>query len=1069
MYTPDSTIIDNNTAKLFEELRKILAEQKSLDIASGYFNIGGFQLVKDAIKSVERLRLLIGKTPEFDDRRKPDLFPARADEYALSMREDLEKEPYKREGTDATRELIEFLQRDAVEVRIYEKGFLHGKAYIFDKLVILGSSNFTYSGLTANTELNAVEQEPQAKHIRAEWFERFWKDSRDFKADLLSLLRESKFGTKEYMPYQVFIKSLYDLQREDIEGEYIDRSDAPDSAVDLTTFQEDAVKRIFSRLRLYNGAMVADSVGLGKTWIAKKIVEEFGFYQRKKFIVVCPAQLHNMWANELRDINLSEFIIHQEMIGREDLDVREHLKRRNINPAKVGLIVVDESHNFRNPGSNRFEKLFTLIEQCRSNGNVPKVLLLTATPVNNTIWDLYHQISLISQNNTKIFLKEGIFDVAKEFRMADKSMDGDRINDVMQLIAIRRTRQYIRENYPDAQFRNAETGQMEPIRFPERDLDEINYSLDATYAGLYRNIAERIQKDLTLAYYNRENYKVAGKRDQGEVQKMQALAGIFQTVLLKRLESSVEAFRSSIRNQITFLRHFTDIFFSQSKLLRKDAFNKLLQYFEDEEASEISMQELQRRLDARVEGISLEDYQQEQFRADIEKDMAIFEGMLKAIKDITVEKDAKLNTFKEKLLELKGEGKILVFSYYTDTVRYVVDSLKNDGAFMKKFGGDIERMDGSFTPKQREDAVDRFLHKNTKLLMSTDVLSEGQNLQKAKIMINYDLHWNPTRIIQRAGRIDRIGSPFERIKIFNFYPESELEDLLELVKVLQDKIRAIDQSIGLDASVMGETINPKVFGVINALRGGDEATEEAKDRLKEETLRELEEETFGGGESFWQPLKDYAKKNAFEQISSLPLGIQSGLKKGKMRGVFFYHRYLDDFHFWHLYDVATKKLITNKTHILHFISCKEQEPRFLPEDIDSYAINEKVTDDIREIFENTQAAKIHVSVAGKKEKFITDMQKALNAIALNYLAEQNTEVEKDIDEILKKLNEINFTRRRLRELRAIWRKYRESGDNWRRFVAGLKNFLADKQVLEEEDIGPFDPAHLTLITVQYVS
>ncbi len=158
--------------------------------------------------------------------------------------------------------------------------------------------------------------------------------------------------------------------------------------------------------------------------------------------------------------------------------------------------------------------------------------------------------------------------------------------------------------------------------------------------------------------------------------------------------------------------------------------------------------------------------------------------------------------------------------------------------------------------------------------MSTDVLSEGMNLQKARYLINYDLHWNPTRMIQRAGRIDRIGSPFKEIYVYNFFPEEELEDLLRLVEILQNKIRNIDSSIGLDTTVLGEEVNPKVFGIIRKIREKNETV-----------FEELEREVFGGGEKFYQPLMDYLKAKAAKELESIPLGIFSGLKKGTKRDI----------------------------------------------------------------------------------------------------------------------------------------------------------------------------------------
>ncbi len=489
MYRPESLIIDNSKLKLFEELNKILQDEKALSIASAYFNISGFQLIEDSISAVKELKLLIGKSPE-KSAKKPDIFIPEV-EYKKSFRQDLEEEDFERDKKETVNKLLNLLKNPAVEVRLYNKGFLHGKVYIFDKLAIVGSSNFTYSGFTSNTELNAVLDEAHSRYIKKEWFEKFWQQAKDFKEDLIKILDESKFGTKEYVPYHIFIKSLYELQKEDILFDYETPSTLPASEVDLANFQEDAVKRIYSRLKTYNGVLIADSVGLGKTWIAKKIIEDFGFYRRKRFIIICPASIDELlWRPALKDIGVSENIVHQEGLGREDFDFKQLQSKLNFKLEDIALIVIDESHNFRNPFSNRYETLFTLIEKA-SKKSKPKILLLTATPMNNTHWDLYFQLMLLFQNNKRVFLKEGIFDLEDQFKRADRG-DISQLADILQIISIRRTRQYIESNYPEAKYKD-ESANWVKIKFPERKLYEINYSLDDTYQGLYFRITEKIE------------------------------------------------------------------------------------------------------------------------------------------------------------------------------------------------------------------------------------------------------------------------------------------------------------------------------------------------------------------------------------------------------------------------------------------------------------------------------------------------------------------------------------------------------------------------------------------------
>jgi len=388
--------------------------------------------------------LLLGHSPSIESDLKPDLFNPK-EFYKTQFKKDLEEEEFSEKKSKVVKDLIEFLKKDNVEVRILEKPFLHGKAYIFNNIAIIGSSNLTYSGLSANTELNAVLIDPHPIYLKKEWFEKFWQQAADFKNELIEILYRSKLGLKEYTPYEIYIKALYELQKNELQpAENLTKDSLlPESVVDLSVFQQDAVNRIYWALKNYNGVLVADSVGLGKTWIAKKIIEDFGFYRRQKFIVVCPAQLHQMWQKELKDLGVSENIIHQEYLGGDKFDINEIERKTQIKLSNISLIIVDESHNFRNPISNRYENLFSLIEKVRSFGKNPKIILMTATPMNNTVWDLYFQLMLIGQNNKRMFIKQGIFDLQKEFNKAHMG-DTARINDVLQTISIRRTRQYIR-------------------------------------------------------------------------------------------------------------------------------------------------------------------------------------------------------------------------------------------------------------------------------------------------------------------------------------------------------------------------------------------------------------------------------------------------------------------------------------------------------------------------------------------------------------------------------------------------------------------------------------------------
>ena len=264
-------IIDNSEGNTLVSFLNEVLEVKpdtKLDIATAFFDIRAYSMIREGLNNVSSFKLLLGKAPEIRSDR------TLGDELLRMMREDIEGLDLTREDELNVKSLIEFLGRDNVEIRLYDKDFLHGKAYIFDDLVVIGSSNFTVAGLTHNTELNSVSLESGAAHTRNRWFNKFWKDARDFKEELTELLKNSRYGGREYTPYEIYIKALYELQKDELIAEKEEKKvGLPSSKVNLAEFQADIIKRIFSRFKKYGGVLLADSVGLGKTWIAKKVLE----------------------------------------------------------------------------------------------------------------------------------------------------------------------------------------------------------------------------------------------------------------------------------------------------------------------------------------------------------------------------------------------------------------------------------------------------------------------------------------------------------------------------------------------------------------------------------------------------------------------------------------------------------------------------------------------------------------------------------------------------------------------------------------------------------------------------
>ena len=1058
-------VIDNQEHRLVDVLNTILAEHagKSLDIATAYFNVQGFRLLREGLEELGSFRLLLGDEPK--DGAAVGLRPRAADQLIA----ELNAAPFNEETLRAVEDLVAFLRRQLVQVRAYQQGFLHAKSYLFygalpvggaDRFqpiaAIVGSSNLTGPGLTTNKELNLShktvlsEEEmlqpgsasvhgPQEMAFRQHlmsnvgaqaikeldrWFQRQWEASRDFKDELIELLDASKFGRTEYTPYQVYMKALFEYFKDDLDA---DIPAMTRSAVDLTEFQEDAVKKARKILARYDGVLVGDSVGLGKTWIGKKLLEDYAYHQRQKALVVCPASLRKMWTDELQEATIAAAILSQEELGQGEFDPESY--------GDADVILVDESHNFRNRTAQRYENLERIIGSNAGrgkNGSRKKLILMTATPINNDTFDLYNQITLFTGGDRSYFAGAGIGDLYRFFLNARPARTdhstGVSLFNLLEEVVIRRTRGFIRKAYPEATIRG------KIIKWPERKLKTIRYNLEVTYAGIYDRIVDAVE-NLRLAPYQLETYKKAGiERDEFEQGREEALAGIFKSRYLKRFESSIEAFRISVRRALEFTKTF-ESYLLDGKLLDSTSFQKAMRYLarEDEEddstpasqADALDVSEEARRVLEGLPTLDTTQYDLRRIHDALQHDVDALTGVWHQIQDIKPDQDAKLQTLKDLLAgDLKGQ-KVIVFTYYRDTARYLYRELARDGGteFLKKAGGPvIRRMDGGAAPAERTGLIEAFAprsnnrpalagtDKEVDILISTDVLSEGQNLQDCGLLINYDLHWNPTRMVQRAGRIDRIGSEFPVLWVYNMFPDAGLERLLRLVESLNNKISQIDRTGFLDASVLGETVHPQNF---NTLR-----------RILEEDGRVIEEQEqfaeLASNEFLLQQLRALLESGAQKMLESLPDGIHSGLAKEGERGIFFYFtapggRGNGRRHFWRFYDLKRNRMVDNRFLITNLIACSPDTPRVIG-DADVFAAQEKVIADILASVQEQQAMEAAPKVLDPlQQTVITLLRSYLNSPAVKRA---------DVREAMQRLRQ-PMTHTAVRELRVAYERFQE--------------------------------------------
>ncbi|MGY2975690.1 helicase-related protein [Thermostichus sp. MS-CIW-37] len=932
------TYIDNQRHKLTNVIQRLifLEKQTELDIATGFFRIEAWIKLERAFNKLARLRLLIGRDPTI----KP-AEPHRIDLQDYLRRElqrQLETSTFELEYKQCIDRLIAFLKQDHVDVRLYgaigeRTPFLHAKAYLFPSYSIVGSSNFTVPGLEGNTKLNVLLDNAQAaQEMRNTWFTEFWEHpsvDKDYKSKLIAELDRSKFGSRAYTPHQILMRCLYTLfqpkQDPVVKGQA--------TTLELADFQQEGFERALELLERHGGVIVADAVGLGKTYIGLRLIDHLLAERRKpgylpRALVISPAQVRNLvWEPKLREFGLVADLLSQEELGRSDFNSRRY--------SHCDIVLVDESHNFRNNLTARYANLQRLICGGRRN---KWVVLLTATPINNTIFDLYHQVLLLTRNDDHYYSSWGIPNLSALFKKLDKG-EGQ-ITELLFQTMVRRSRLDV--------LKRQQAGEKiiiggQEIRFPRRILKQFTYNFESSFQGLYSRWVAYIE-NLNLAPYNLENY-VRQKNDKLTDRQLrnEVIGSLMKTLYLKRLESSIKAFEVSICWQSDFQGRFLDLL-QQGHLLDGSSYRRLMALEAEEQEDSVE------QVLVSLPEVNPEDYDLDKLTQAIQADQKTLAQIIQDLTRIQArvqsgeDSDLKLMAFKRMMLSLE-QDKVLVFTYFKDTAEYLYQQLLEDKQWLEAMAEKRSRyrnfssglrvglLTGKTPSREREMLVRRFAPRVNRpfsnpsgcgedyqevgcspeeqidLLICTDVLSEGQNLQEAAVLVNYDLHWNPVRMIQRAGRIDRLGSPFEELTIVNGFPEQGLELLLGLVRKLQQRIALIDQQVGLDASVLGEVISERSLEEIRLLK------EAQTPSAQSEILQALEKKVdLVSMDEMRFPLLEFIQQSGLQAVEEIPLGIHSTRYQAPQDGLFLAFQ-VKDRHFWHFYPRIGGRISVDVNHL----------------------------------------------------------------------------------------------------------------------------------------------------------
>lgn len=855
--------LDNKThGRVIDKLKEDLRIGTKISIISAYFTIYAYEHLRKELQKIDNLRLLFSEPTFIKDKKNINREfklsgsyerGLAGDRYEMSLKNELKQSEIAKECADWI--------RNKVEVRAYDEEYsLPQKMYLLENKkqessCIFGSSDFTSGGLgvvaSSKPEMNTYIKSTMYTSQMVNQFNMFWNDTlrtKDVKESLLETLEGVyKENTSEFIYfvtlYNIFKDYLDNLNEEDIVKS---KTGFKESVVwnKLYNFQKDGVLGAIDKLEKYNGCILADSVGLGKTFEALAVIK---YYESRnnRVLVLCPKKLRENWLTykgNRKDNVLEKDRLNYDVLNHTDLS-RYSGHSGEINLEKIywenyDLIVIDESHNFRNNNNKKDDKetrYSRLLNQIIKKGIKTKVLMLSATPVNNKMNDLKNQIAFATEGEDTALNIHGIKSIEQTLRKAqmafnrwsDLSEEKKKLETLLELLemdyfklldmlTIARSRKHIQKYYDTSSIG----------KFPER-LKPLNIKSDIDTLNEFIPFPElnRLIRSLNLAIYSPIKYVLpsklegynkkydtkTGKSVFKQVDREESLVHLMRINILKRMESSIHSFGLTV-----------------SKLLQNiDIVIKKLDNCEDI-IEEIDIEEIDiddNRLDGILIGskkvkVLLKDIDQIRWRFELEKDKEILERISQETFHIKYNRDKKLQELK-KLIENKiknpingNNKKVIVFTAFADTAKYLYEhlskyALENFGVYsalvvgsdnpkttLKDIRNEFNTILTNFSPKSKERGESSL--PEIDILIATDCISEGQNLQDCDYLVNYDIHWNPVRIIQRFGRIDRIGSQNDIIQLVNFWPNMELDEYINL------EARVSGRMVMLDISATGE-------------------------------------------------------------------------------------------------------------------------------------------------------------------------------------------------------------------------------------------------------------------------
>mgnify|MGYP003602334020 FL=1 len=828
---------NQGTNTLENRLKDILTHYdiKNLEFLIGYFRISGFKKIAKLLDNVDKVRILVGinidkLTHDAQARgKKFNLFDYEKfnQEFIENQKECLTNEEYTQEVDESVNQFIKLIAQNRLEIRISQDKNIHSKIYILREneikrhndtteyrgSVITGSSNLTENGLSKNYEFNVELKYSEDIEFALNEFNDLWIKSVEITEKDIDTIKQNSY-LKEITPYELYLKFLIEHFEDRVDYDASVAEDLPKGYMKLA-YQIDAVNEGLSKIKKHSGFFLSDVVGLGKTITSAMIVKRLCYQTKGQILIIAPPSIEKEWNETFKEFQIGSI---------RKFDFKSYGALEKIKDTEdYEIVIIDESHKFKNFLTSRYKELERI---CKEDVKYKKkVILISATPLNNKPQDIANQLYLFqdkrnstidSHPNLETFfaeidkkyreiisIKENQSDLSEDELIELEQLSKKVRDNILREVMVRRTRTDIQTNEiykKDLIEQNLNIPKINPV-------EELEYKLDDDLLKIFDRTISILMED--LKYYRYQilaNLTQNGQKKYGEVQagffekSALSLADIMKTMLVKRLESSFVAFKSTISKQCKNLEILISMFENGVVYIPAKHFN-LFELLENDEDDFLA------KVDYFLENEKMKAFDSKDFKDEyleqLKTDLKILQELVKLWENI--DSDPKLDKFKS-ILELHKTDKVVVFTESKQTALYLEKQLKEYKQVLTVHGENRDKLKEVI--RENFDANYKNKKDDFNVIISTDTLSEGVNMHRSNIIYNYDIPWNSTRLMQRIGRINRIGTKHSEIFIYNFKPTAQSESLIELSKKAFIKLQTFHHAVGEDSQIYSK--NEKV-------------------------------------------------------------------------------------------------------------------------------------------------------------------------------------------------------------------------------------------------------------------